>query len=80
MDDLPTSPRFATLARDGWALVDAERAYRLRDGVYWVPPAAERWHLRQGMLAKLVFVWAEAGADVSAIIGSLDIVFGEIDR
>jgi hypothetical protein len=60
---IPTRPRFATLARDGWALVDAERAYRVRDGVYWVPPAAERFGLRRGMLARLLFAWAEPDPD-----------------
>jgi hypothetical protein len=53
--------RRATFADDGWALVDAERAYRERDGVYWVPPEELRRGLRPGALAKLLFAWADSG-------------------
>jgi hypothetical protein len=56
-------PRFATLADDGWSLLDVERAYRRRDGVYWVPPAETRRGLRPGALAKLLFAWADPGPD-----------------
>lgn len=57
------TPSFATLASDGWALLDAERAYLRRDGVYWVPPPAERRGIPPGVLAKLVFVWEDPAPD-----------------
>jgi hypothetical protein len=63
VERLPRRPRRATLADDGWTLVDVERAYRARDGVYWVPPAEARRGLRPGALAKLLFAWAETAPD-----------------
>jgi hypothetical protein len=56
-------PRDATFAADGWSLVDVDRAYRRRDGVYWVPPPEARRALRPGMLARLLFAWADAAPD-----------------
>jgi hypothetical protein len=60
---VPRDPdhRLATLARDGWALVDVERAFLARDGVYWVPPTAERRAPAPGSLVKLLFAWADPG-------------------
>jgi hypothetical protein len=55
--------RVATLASDGWALIDVEAAYRARDGVYWVPPVEARRGIRRGMLAQLLFAWADPGPD-----------------
>jgi predicted CXXCH cytochrome family protein len=57
----PPHTPFASLAREGWSLIDVERAYRLRDGVYWVPPAPARGALEAGAVARLLFVWADAG-------------------
>ena len=56
-------PCGADLERDGWAIVDAERAYLQREGVYWVPPPEERQGIPPGVLAKLLFVWARSGPD-----------------
>jgi hypothetical protein len=60
---IPRRLRLATLAEDGWSLLDVERAYRARDGVYWVPPAEARRALRPGALARLLFAWADAAPD-----------------
>jgi hypothetical protein len=62
-NDGPPARRRATFARDGWSLLEVERAYRARDGVYWVPPAGIRSAIRRGNLAQLLFAWAEAGPD-----------------
>lgn len=62
-DRPPRRPGLATLADDGWTLIDVERAYRVRDGVYWVPPAGARRGLRPGARALLLFAWADAGPE-----------------
>ncbi len=54
-------PKAADLGRDGWTIVDAERAYHDREGVYWVPPSHERRGIPPGALAKLLFIWAKPG-------------------
>lgn len=56
-------PYFATAERDGWTLVDAVRAYAERDGVYWLPGAEACESFPDGTLVKVVFEWANSGAD-----------------
>ncbi len=62
----PDAKPLASLDADGWVLVDAEGAYQRRDGVYWVPPIEERRDIPVGVLAKLIFAWAQPGPDEPA--------------
>lgn len=59
-DSAMTATRLATLDDDGWTLEDGEGAYSRGDGVYWLPPRADREGL-QGRIAeevhaKLIFL------------------------
>ena len=43
------------LRTDGWQIDDALARFRAREGVYWLPDAADRKALQMGELVKLVF-------------------------
>ena len=48
-------PYVATFATDGWQLDDALARFRSRQGVNWLPDAAEREAIRAGEIAKVIF-------------------------